>query len=283
LRLEEDDRKLAVKLLYERFLRRCWRDAKVSETEAELLAWLAGNVGLSKPALAALHRKVAVEVSGATLAKAFEDGQIDESERRHLEHVAAAAGGSVGFLMSRFFDEEGEQFKRSLFTDIAAGVRLTREDWKRFRQTTEWLGLPEVRVLAAIRDPAKHLVEHTLADARGDGEITEKEERVIESLLETIIDDERFRAYVRGEIAEAKEEQDLARGLLPSVSAPEGIALRAGGIVHWAGSVFYARERVLRNGTRWEASTGTLVITDTRAIMNSSDRPAEVSHRTILA
>ncbi len=283
VRLEPSDRQLVAKVVYKRFLQRVWRDGQATATESELLDWLAGNLELSRPAAAELNQNAALEVFGATLAKALADGQIAEDERQHLEHIAGAAGGSVAFLMSQFFRNEGEQFIRSLFIDLTANGRLDRDGWKRIRQIAQWLGLPQDQMLKAICHPAKQLIEHTLTDARSDGEISDSEERVIESLLTNLTDDQNFCAYVRSEIAEAKEVQNLARGLLPSVAAPAGIAVRAGEVVHWAGPASFLRERVLASGTRVDATQGTLVITDSRVIMNSSDRPAEVSHRKVLA
>lgn len=281
--LGKGDRDLVATLVYRRFLQRCWRDARLSQTESELLAWLAGNLGLSDAAVSAINRDAAVEVFGATLASAFADGQIDQQEREHLEHVASAAGESIASLMTRFFEHEGEQLVRSLFAEVAADGQLTRDEWKRFRQTADWLGLPSDQVLKAIGTPAKQLVEHALADARSDGEITAKEEQIIESLLDNIIGDQKFREYVRGEIAEEKEERDLARGVLPSVPAPAGVAIRAGEVVHWTGPTVFTRERESAGRTRVDVVHGTMVITDARAILDSADRPAEINHRKVLA
>lgn len=282
-RLSRGDRDLVARLVYRRFLDRCWKDARLTATESELLGWLAGNLGIPRAMIEQFNVEAAAEVFGVALAKAFDDGRIDDEERERLEQIAASAGETTGSLMSRFFEQEGEQFVRSLFAEIASTGRLTREAWKHFRETAEWVGLPKDRMLQAIRQPAKQLVEHTLTDARIDGEISEKEERVIDSLLENIIEDEAFRAYVRGEIAEAKEEQNLARGLLPSIAAPKAVALRAGEIVHWAGPVTFVRERELASGLRVDSAIGTLVITDSRTIFNSTERSAEVNHRKVLA
>jgi uncharacterized membrane protein YebE (DUF533 family) len=283
LHVDTSDRALVARLLYRRYLKRCWRDSQLTATESELLSWLASNLGLADRTVAEENQNAALDVFGATLAKGFADGQIDDAERKHLENVASAAGRSVTSLMAEFFECEGEQFVRSVFTDIASNGQLTRHVWNRFSGDAEWLGIPQDRMLEVIRQPAQRLVEHALADARSDGEITEREELLVESLLNTVIDDDAFQAYIRGEIAEAKEEQNLARGLLPSATAPPGIALRAGEIVHWAGPVSFSRARETANGVRVDTADGTLVITDARAILDSPDRSADVNHRRVLA
>lgn len=230
-----------------------------------------------------MNQQAAVVVFKQSLAKAFADGRVDDRERQHLEAVASAAGHSIGSLMNLFLQHEGEQLLRSVFTGMASDGRLHRDEWKQFRETTELLGIPRDKMLQAIRQPAKQLVEHTLADARSDNEVTDNEERVIGSLLDNLIDDLDFKAYVRGEIAEAKEAQNLARGLLPSIMAPPGIALRAGEVVHWAGPVGFVRVRELASGTKVDRAQGALVVTDSRAIFNSSDRPLEINHRRVLS
>ena len=282
-RLEGVEREIVANLLYRRFLERSWRDSQLTQREGELLAWLGGNLGLSPAALTALNQQAALGVFKRVLANAFADAHLDDHERQHLNDVATASGHTVASLMQSFLESEGEHLARSLFAGVASDGQLTRDEWKRFRETVEWLGIPKDRMLQAIRQPAKQLVEHALADARSDNEISESEDRIIASLLENLIDDVEFAAYVKGEIAEAKEMQALARGILPSVAAPVGIALRAGEIAHWTGPVDFLRVRDLASGTRVDRATGGLVITDSRAIFNSSDRPAEINHRRVLA
>lgn len=282
-RLDEADREIVATILYRKFLERCWQDKQLSAREAELLAWLAGNTGLPQATVAAMNQQAAVTIFQQSLATAFADGRVDDRERQHLEAVASAAGHSIGSLMNLFFQDAGEQLLRSVFTDMAADGRLQRDEWKRFRDTAELLGVPRDAMLAAIRQPAKQLVEHALADARSDNDVTANEERLIGSLLDTLVDDDAFKAYVRGEIAEAKEMQRLARGLLPSIEAPAGVALRAGEVVHWAGPVDFLRVRELTSGTRVDRAHGALVVTDSRAIFNSADRPLEIHHRRVLA
>lgn len=281
--LEPAERESVAKALYGRFVERFWKDSQLTARESEFLAWLAGNVGLSKPAAAAINQQAAVEVFEAALAQAFADGQIEEKERQHLDAVAAAAGQTVGSLMAVFLKQQGDQLLRSLFAGMASDGQLNRDEWKRFRQTAEWLGVSRDAMLPAIRLPARQLVEHALADARSDNEVTEREEKVINSLLDNIIDDADFISYVRNEVAEAKAMQDLARGLLPSVPAPAGVALRAGEITHWAGPALFTKVRERASGARIESSEGTLVVTDARAIFTAADRAFDMNHRKVLA
>jgi len=83
-------------------------------------------------------------------------------------------------------------------------------------------------MLHAIRQPARQLIEHMLADARSDAEISDHEERVISSLLKNLIVDEGFVSHVREQIAGTKWHSDLAKGRLPSIDSPSEAALKAG-------------------------------------------------------
>lgn len=104
-------------------------------------------------------------------------------------------------------------------------------------------------MLHAIRLPARQLIEHVLADARSDKEISEREEKVLASLLSNLIDDTAFASYVREQIAETKWKFDIAKGRLPSIDKPLEAALRAGEITHNAGPVHYVRTQELSNTT----------------------------------
>jgi uncharacterized membrane protein YebE (DUF533 family) len=283
LRIEDHDRALVAERVYGRFLARAWQDKQITDREKQLLAWLATAFGLSPVVVARQNTEAAGAVFKATVAKVIADGKVDEEEAARLQTIATHTGQSVGSLMSQFFEREADSLLRNIFGQAAADGRLVREEWKQFRQTAERLGIPKDQMLRAIAQPAHQLVEHTLADARSDGEITDSEERVLESLLETIIADQAFAEYVREEIREAKEMQQLAKGLLPSLPWPPGVALRAGEIVHWAGDACFTKTRELASGTKIDEVDGEAVITDVRMILNAAERSFEVSHRKVLA
>ncbi len=282
-RLNENDRQLVAIALYRTFLRRCWQDSQLSDREQQLLAWLAKNVGLTPPKLSELNQQAAVEVFRKVLAHAFADGRVDAAEYKQLTAVAATCGCTVESLMKAFCKQEGDTLIRSVFTEMAADGQLQRDEWRQFRETVALLGIPKDQVLTAIRTPAQQLIERTLADARSDDEITEKEEATLTSLLDNLVEDPQFVRYVKGEVAEVKELHNLAKGLLPSVPNPGGLALRAGEIVHWAGKVDFERVRELARGPKVERAGGTLVVTDSRAIFESTDRSMEINHRRVLA
>lgn len=283
LQIDDSDRPLVAERVYRGFLDRAWRDSEVTSREKEMLAWVANTLGLSTTVVSGLNTEAANSVFKTMLATAIADGTVDEAEAARLQTIAAHTGQSVGALVARFFEREGDALLRSIFSQAASDGRLDREEWKEFRQTAERLGIQKDQMLRAIRQPARQLVEHTLTDARSDGEISEREERVLLSLLSSVIDDEVFAEYVREQIEESKEMQRVVKGLLPSLSWPAGVALRAGEIVHWHGPAEYTRIRELASGPKTDEVDGDAVITDTRMILNASEKSFEVSHRRVLA
>jgi tellurite resistance protein len=277
------DRASVAERVYRRFLARGWSDSTISAREKELLGWVANALGLSPVTAADLNARAAGEVFRRILGEAIADGRVDEAEAVRLREIAEHAGESVASLMARFFQKEGDALLRSIFTQAAADGQLDREEWKQFCETASRLGIPKGQVLQAIRQPAHQLIEHALADARSDGEISDREEKMLLSLLKNIVDEDEFAAYVREQLSEAKIMQGISKGVLPSLPVPPGVALRSGEIVHWHGEAECRRTRQLANGTKTDEVAGDAIITDTRMILSAADKSAEISHRKVLA
>lgn len=283
LGIDAGDRPVVAERLYRRFLERAWKDQQITEREKELLAWIAGTLGLSDRNTSALNLEYATSVFRRVLGQATSDGHVDSAEAARLHAIASSCGQTVGSLVERFFQAEGESLLRNIFSNYAADGQIDRDEWTSFSLTVERLGINRRQMLEAIEGPAHQLVEHTLADARVDDEISEREEKVIEWLLENVIGDRAFMKYVREEVAETKEMQALRKGILPSVPAPVGVALRAGEIAHWVGPAEFLRKRELASGTRIDQVDGEAIITDTRMIFNAEEKSLELNHRKVLA
>jgi hypothetical protein len=276
------DRPAVAERVYRRFLSRTWTDLSLSDRESELLSWAAGCLGISAAKVKQLNDEAAANAFRQVLAAALADNQINDAESKHLAQIAARCGCTVPTMMTTFFQKEGEALIRSAFTQYTSDGKLERDEWKQFLRTVEQLGVSRDQMLHAIRQPARQLIEHVLADARSDNEITEQEEKVLLSLLSNLIDDATFAAYVRDQIAETKWKSDVAKGRLPSIDSPPEAALRAGEITHFAGPVRYVRTRELAGGTKTEELDGLAVITDTRFILSATDKSFQITHRKIL-
>lgn len=283
LGISDSDRPRVAERVYRRFLDRSWNDSALSPREAELLSWVARTLGLSAKTVSELNKQAAGQVFKTSLSKAIADGRVSEDESKRLQAISVYAGQSVGDLTAQFFEWEGHALLRNIFSQVTADGQLDRQEWNDFQQTVQRLGISREQMLQAIRQPAQLLVEHVLADARSDGEISDREEKVLAGLLGAVIDDVAFAGYVREQIEESKQMQRLAKGLLPSLPSPPGVALRSGEIVHWAGPTRYSRTRELASGTKAVELDGDAVITDARMIFNASEKSFEVNHRKVLA
>jgi len=282
LNISSGDRQAVAERVYRNFLARSWTDLSQSDREVELLAWAAGLLGLPAGRTTHLNQEAAATVFRQVLAAALADNQISDEEARHLDQIAARCGCSVPTMMATFFQQEGEALVRSAFTQYTSDGKLEREEWKQFLHTVEQLGVPRDQMLHAIRQPARQLIEHMLADARSDAEISDHEERVISSLLKNLIVDEGFVSHVREQIADTKWHSDLAKGRLPSIDSPSEAALKAGEITHYAGPVRYTRIKELSSGKKTEDLDGLAVITDTRFILSATGKSFQITHRKVL-
>jgi len=276
------DRPYVAEKLYQQFLTRAWKDDALTDQEAELLQWAANNLGIPPAKIKELNTIAAIHVFRKTLAQAMADGVLDATEADHLKRIAARHGETVASMMSGVMAKEGEAFVRNIFSSHAASGKLHADHWSQLLQTVERLGISRAAMLQAIRSPARKLIEHTLADARSDGSITPAEESTVDFLLENTVDDSEFRRYVRDVLADAKEASNIAQGILPSIVAPQNVALRAGEIVHWEGSVQYLRVREATNGPKTIQVDGHAVITDTRLVFSAAAASFQVNHSKVL-
>ena len=276
------DRLVVAERVYRRFLARAWSDLSLSDRESDLLAWAAGCLAISVARAAEINREAAALAFRQVLAAAFSDSRIDEKEAQQLASIAARCGYNVPSMMAVYFQHEGESLVRAAFTQYTSDGKLEREEWKLFLRTVEQLGVPRDQMLHAIRQPARQLIEHALADARSDGEISDREEKVLTSLLANLIDDPQFAAYVTQQIEETKWRAEIAKGRLPSVEPPTEAALRSGEITHFAGPVQYTRVREVSGELRGDDLHGLGVITDTRFVLSTLGKSFQILHRKIL-
>jgi hypothetical protein len=282
LQISDYDRPYVAEKLYQQFLTRAWMDKELTDEETMLLQWAANELGIAPAKIVDLNSIAALSVFRERLGNAMKDGVVDAQEADHLRRVAVRCGTTVESLMVGMMANEGEAFIRNIFSTHAASGVLRAERWTTLIDTTKRLGMPRHQVLHAIEKPAKKLVEHTLADARSDGEITAEEEATITFLLDNTIGDAGFCQYVREVVADTKEATNISRGILPVVSAPGAVALRAGELVHWHGYVYYSRVRETASGVKQTGVSGQGVITDFRFVMSAPDASFQIAHTKVL-
>jgi hypothetical protein len=130
---------------------------------------------------------------------------------------------------------------------------------------------------------AQRFVEHVLADAKSDGQLTEAEESHLTTLIHKLDLPPELTEYVNLHLAAHRIIRHAGIGTLPILSAPMGIAIRAGEIVHYHEPARWLQRRILKSGDRWDNHEGTLTITDNRLMFSSPTKSFDVRFGRIVA
>jgi hypothetical protein len=282
LEIPLDDRQEIGRRVFLKCLERAWGDDVVTEKEQRSLAWVASKLMISELEVSRIQREKAEGIFERVLADAFADGVLDDAEFAELGRIASSCGSTpADFFRSRFSDQ-GEGFLRNLFVRVLEDGRLDRDDWAKLVLTMQRLGMSEAAFREAIESPAKQLVEHLLADYKSDESITPDEEACLQWMLTHLICDDSFATYVRMEVIETKLLSAIRLGDLLSDRPPQGVALRAGEIVHFVSECAFTFQR--RRGREYvtEAIVGTGVVTDDRFIFISAERSLQAIHSKVL-
>ena len=225
----------------------------------------------------------AKEYFAMALARAMDDGVLDESEVACLNEIAASVGLSVSTFARSFFFQESESFLRGMFLACVADNSLSAEAWNTLLAVTERLGLSRNEMLEAIQPQARQFVEHVLADAKSDGRITEHENTVLTWLLSNFRLPADFHNYVASETSLLRQMTEIAEGKLPVLPPIAEVETRSGEIIHFCSPSRSRRTRVLRSGPRTEEHDGHLTLTDNRFIFSSATKSESHNYRRIVA
>lgn len=283
LQVTEPDLKEAAARIYRSALERGWADGSLTAGEQNMAKWIAQRLELSAAEARELDFEQARKWFGETLAKAMEDGILDQQEQQRLGEIAASVGCGLPEFMRSFFQREGEAFLRSIFLACVADNRITQQEWNYLAQLTQILGFQWHEMLAAVQPQARQFVEHVLADAKSDGSVTAQESQTLRWLLENLRLPPEFCRYVLGEVQHIETLAAIDEGRLPSIAMPPGMEYRSGEIVHWAGPATWRELRVRKNGTETLDHPGTLVLTDNRLVFSGQIKAQTVNFRKIVS
>ena len=206
----------------------------------------------------------------------MDDGVLEDDEAKYLGLIARSIDLSLGDFVVSFFLVQGEDFLRGIFAACTEGGVLLEDAWKRLVVTTKRLGLSREYLVVSIRPQAERFVEHVLADAKSDGELSDDEEKHLIQLIQTLELPAGTCRYVQQSIASLRTIKLARQGRLPVQNAPCGIAIRSGEIVHFHAPATWLQKRVLKNGERWDNHVGTITITDNRLLFSSDTRSFDV-------
>jgi hypothetical protein len=277
LELYREDVPLAVEACYRRFLKRAWSDRDVTARERRALAWVADRLKIPAATVEKLESDACLAAVRAVIAAEGLNGDRIEDLRRML----AVAGLEIGPVVRSYFHHDATRLLEALFVQSVEDHVITQEEWDGLKRTVATLGLSWDEFLAIVQPHAEPFVEHLLAEARADDDISADEKRWIEWALDRVITRPAFQRYVRGEIADVELRSQVARGILPSIGGAY-VGLRAGEIVHAETPATYCRPRATQAGTTYQDTPGTITLTDDRLIFTGDSRSHEVGHRRVI-
>ena len=272
----ERDIEIAKRKVYHTLLNRAWKDDKVAPEELKTLRWVIQRLEIPSDEATSIQHEIARDRFSNALAKAMDDGILDNDEAVYLENIARSVECTLGDFVGQYFHTEGESFLRGVFAACTEGGVLADDVWERLLQTTQRLGLSKKALVAAILPQAERFVEHVLADAKSDGELSEEEEAQLMQLIETIGLPQSSRSYIHQSIAALRTIRVASQGKLPVISSPSGIAIRSGEIVHLHEPATWYQRRILKSGDRWDEHVGSLTITDNRLLFSSNTKSFDV-------
>jgi hypothetical protein len=206
----------------------------------------------------------------------MDDGILDEDEAQRLNQIASSVGSTLGEFVATFFRSEGEGFLRGIFAACTEGSELSQDAWAKLTTATSRLGLSHADLINAIRPQAERFVEHVLADAKSDGELSEREEATLTQLVRTLKLSSQSTSYIQKTIEALRTIRLARKGQLPSIGAPAGIAVRAGEIVHLQSRAAWIQKRMLKSGVRKDEHYGTITITDNRILFSSDTKSFDI-------
>ena len=279
----ETDIEISKDRVLQRILEKIWEDGAVTEKENKTVEKLA--VALEIPAGVLKERTLEFAKShfAESLADAIDDGVIDSAEESRLNQIAGTVSLSLPEFVRAFFQSEAEQFVRSVFMTVISDGSILPDEWASLLTVTSRLGLNHEQLLRSVEPQAKSFVEHVLADAKSDGRLTQEEEGSLNWLLKSLVLDRDFVRYVLSVMQELKLITDISDGKLPSLSAPTGLQINAGEIVHFHSNAIWWETRVRTSGQVALKHQGTLTMTDTRLLFTGSTKSKDFTYRRIIS
>lgn len=281
--VEPDDRGAVCETVYEQCVDRACRDLELSESEARTLGWVAPALQLPAETVQRIHSQKGTAVFGSLLAEAIVDGKICPDEHRRLESVALWAGTTVRDLVKQSFASTGAAFLRGIFTSAIDDGALLHDEWRNYLDCAERLGFTKEEAKALAQPYAQPFVEHVLADAKSDEKLSAHEEKSLLWLLDQFSLSASFRRYVAAEVGELRLLTGIQEGRLPVLDGFKGIELRSGEFVHFHGNAQYSQERRRQSGVVTQQFSGTVTITDSRAVFTSTLKSFSLNHSSVIS
>lgn len=283
LDISRSDIRKAAESAFRRLLDNVWNDDVVSKSERETITWVVRCLEISEKESRAIQKEYAINRFRVSLARAMDDGILTDEEFNNLDQIASAMGATAPLLAREFFRDQAGGFLHSMFLTAIEEGTITQDSWNSMVKTCNRFGITSSEFIRLIELPARQFVEHVLADAKSDGELSAKERKYINSYLTVFQLDTSFCDYVRREMDEFDFLCGISQGRLPSLTPPSGLGVRSGELVHACADADLSVVRILQSGRRQDLHRGVMYVLDSRAIFQSETKAQSINYRKIIA
>lgn len=280
---KESDLPVIKDRVFRRILSQGWKDGQLVSEERNAAKWVAQCLEISNDRAAEINLELAQHHFAASLAQSMEDSLLGKEEIARLSQIARSSGNSAAQFIQHFFRDEGERFLYSMFSACVSDGRLSQDEWNNLGQATSALGFSRQEFIETIQSPARHFVEHVLADAKSEGKISEGEESILDWFVENLLLDSRFKQYAKGEVNLLRRLSEIDRCKLPVLAIPAGLQIKSGELLHFSGSAVWAYTRRLKSGPKHDSHQGMLHLTDNRLVFVSSTKSMSAGHSRVVS
>ncbi len=267
--------------VYERAVEMTWADLEVTTTERIALEWIGAALRMQSPQRFDIEQRIGLQAFERFLAKAFEDGILDDAEVVQLNTIANGLGAPISKLVHWYFSAQGEAFLRGIFYEHCRAGTLTAENWGNVVNAADSLGIPRDDFYTIVAPRARQMIEHVLADAKADDRMDDSERQSLDWCLSNLPTTPELYDYVNAEIAHLQVLTDIIEGQLPTEVLTQ-LELRAGELCHYDGQCLFQRKRLLKRGPVVDDLHGVATITDDRLAFTSEYQSFNLGHRTVL-
>lgn len=283
LEIAKGELREATENVFCRLLENVWRDGTVSEAEMKTVQWVQHSLAFAEADAIVIRKKYAIDQFRAAYIQAMQDGHLSDDEYANLNRISQTVGESAATFCRELFHQEGESFLQAMFLSCVEDGVLVADEWRTLKETSQRLGIAETEFFQLVEVPAKRFVEHVLADAKADEQLSADERTQIEELLTTLKLDRAFCTYVRNEMDELYWAHEISLGRLPIIQPPPGVELKAGEMVHAHISADLCIVRALKSGPTKDIYKGTVTLLDGRAVFQSPTKAESISYGRIIS
>ena len=261
--------------VYLKEIEKAWSDLLITKKERQHLIWLQRKLEISPENATNLQESFVKDAFQRVLANAMQDGAITERELRHLDHIAAQIRLTTKTFAATFFQTESESFLQGIFLAAISDGDLNQGEWDNLLDAATKLGVSNDHFFVLIRPSAKLFVEHVIADAKADGQLTGIEKSKLLWLIANLKLPDATLTYVKTEINNLTLKHQIEEGHLPNLEKPRGIEGRPGELFHLKEPCHFCQ---IRSSGKRDEHYGNMIVTNLRTLLISNTKSFSFRH-----